>query len=175
MRALPQAEVSSIDADSKSRHHSWINSNSSSREVMILTFSWCALQCRVSWPPRVAPQALPGLTTQLSCQSILVLTTACLPQIHSATLESGVLSDPKVLDQLRAFKSDKRVRLGLSLSGVKQADTLRVALAVPLTAGADPSSGRLFDCVQVVFLFAFPQCCWHSRCSEMFFVRVSPV
>eukprot|EP00961_Rhodomonas_salina_P290874 3930519-Rhodomonas_salina.1 len=102
-----------------------------------------------------SPAIIPGSTRTAAQESVeslgLLESHLRLYQIHSATLESGVLSDPKVLDQLRAFKSDKRVRLGLSLSGVKQADTLRVALAVPLTAGADPSSGRLFDCVQATW------------------------
>jgi hypothetical protein len=52
-------------------------------------------------------------------------------QIHSATLESGVLEDEAVLDLLRNFKRTHNVRLGLSLSGIKQAETLAQALQVP--------------------------------------------
>ncbi|MGB3185809.1 MAG: aldo/keto reductase [Ornithinimicrobium sp.] len=59
-------------------------------------------------------------------------TTALLPrldgyQIHSATLESGVLSDGAVLAALGDL-ADTGVLVGLSLSGPTQADTLRAAL-----------------------------------------------
>lgn len=51
-----------------------------------------------------------------------------LYQIHSATLESGVLDDPFVLAQLKTLREERGWRIGLSLSGVKQADTLKKAL-----------------------------------------------
>lgn len=49
--------------------------------------------------------------------------------IHSATLESRVLENPAVLKQLVAQK-EKKILAGLSLSGAKQADTLRKALEI---------------------------------------------
>ena len=52
-----------------------------------------------------------------------------LYQIHSATLESGVLENAEVLDQLREFRTARGWRVGLSLSGVGQGDTLDRALA----------------------------------------------
>mmetsp|Transcript_41433 Transcript_41433/g.129762 ORF Transcript_41433/g.129762 Transcript_41433/m.129762 type:complete len:266 (-) Transcript_41433:534-1331(-) len=50
-----------------------------------------------------------------------------LYQIHSATLESGVLDNADVLDALRAFKAETGCRLGLSLSGPAQPEVLRKA------------------------------------------------
>jgi len=73
-----------------------------------------------------------------------------LYQIHSATLESGVLDDAKVLNALREFKNKRLVRLGLSLSGVMQSVTLQKALEIPLDPAAS-SGARLFDCVQATF------------------------
>lgn len=73
-----------------------------------------------------------------------------LYQIHSATLESGVLDDENVLEALRKFKKQKQIRLGLSLSGVKQSATLTKALDIPMDAHA-PSGDRLFDCVQATY------------------------
>lgn len=67
-----------------------------------------------------------------------------LYQIHSATLDSGVLSDMAVLAELAALKA-QGVAIGLSLSGPQQAATLEQALAVTV-AGV-----RLFDAVQATW------------------------
>ncbi len=50
-----------------------------------------------------------------------------LYQIHSATLESGVLDDPEVLAELSSL-ADGGLAIGLSVSGPRQADTIRRAL-----------------------------------------------
>jgi aryl-alcohol dehydrogenase-like predicted oxidoreductase len=59
-----------------------------------------------------------------------------LYQIHSATLESGVLEDAEVRDELAALRATG-VLVGLTTSGPRQAETIERALAV---------GG--FDCVQ---------------------------
>ena len=51
-----------------------------------------------------------------------------LYQIHSATLESGVLDNEDVLKRLQSLREDKGWRIGLSLSGVGQSKTLQKAL-----------------------------------------------
>lgn len=53
----------------------------------------------------------------------------CLYQIHSATLDSGVLEDREVLDELGGLRADG-VLIGLTTSGPQQARTLERALAV---------------------------------------------
>ncbi|MEF2278696.1 aldo/keto reductase [Deinococcus sp. YIM 134068] len=58
--------------------------------------------------------------------------------IHSATLETGVLEDERVLARL-AELSQGGVRVGLSTSGPTQAETLRRALAVRVD-GVNPLS-----------------------------------
>ena len=59
--------------------------------------------------------------------------------IHSATVESGVLDDAAVLDRLAALRAEG-VRIGLSTTGPRQADTIDRAVA----------SGR-FDAVQATW------------------------
>lgn len=67
-----------------------------------------------------------------------------LYQTHSATLDSGALSD-EVVAGLWAIRKEKGWRIGLSLSGVAQSETLRAAMRVK-----DPQTGEmLFQCVQV--------------------------
>jgi aryl-alcohol dehydrogenase-like predicted oxidoreductase len=67
-----------------------------------------------------------------------------LYQIHSATLESGVLENQGVLDELGRLRAGG-VRIGLSLSGPRQAETLRQARAV--VVGGVP----LFSAVQATW------------------------
>ena len=62
-----------------------------------------------------------------------------LYQIHSATVESGVLDDRKVLDELGRVREDGLV-IGASVTGPEQAETIRHAVA----AG-------LFDAVQATW------------------------
>lgn len=67
-----------------------------------------------------------------------------LYQIHSATLDSGVLDDPAVLMQLSRLKSEG-LRIGLSLSGPRQAETLRKAMEAMV------DGTRIFDTVQATW------------------------
>ena len=67
-----------------------------------------------------------------------------LYQIHSATLDSGVLENTAVLTRLADLKAGG-LRIGLSLSGAAQAETLLQALAVTI------DGVRLFDGVQATY------------------------
>ena len=55
--------------------------------------------------------------------------TCALYQIHSATLESGVLDDAEVLDELARLRASG-VFIGLTTSGPEQAQTIERALEV---------------------------------------------
>mmetsp|Transcript_19278 Transcript_19278/g.61055 ORF Transcript_19278/g.61055 Transcript_19278/m.61055 type:complete len:350 (-) Transcript_19278:610-1659(-) len=66
----------------------------------------------------------------------------CLYQIHSATLESGVLDNAEVLAELARLKLERGWKIGLSVSGPQQAVVIRKACAL------EP---RLFDCVQATY------------------------
>jgi aryl-alcohol dehydrogenase-like predicted oxidoreductase len=61
-----------------------------------------------------------------------------LYQVHSATLESGVLEDADVLRALGALR-DSGVSVGLTVSGPRQADVIRRALEVDVD-GSNPFS-----------------------------------
>jgi aryl-alcohol dehydrogenase-like predicted oxidoreductase len=67
-----------------------------------------------------------------------------LYQIHSATLESGVLDNREVLDEL-ARLSNNGMKIGLTVTGPKQAEILRRGLDVSV------NGKRLFDCVQATW------------------------
>lgn len=67
-----------------------------------------------------------------------------LYQIHSATLETGVLEDGAVLEQLAALKAEG-ILVGLSVSGPTQARTVERAL------GVEVGGVRLFDTVQATW------------------------
>ena len=55
-------------------------------------------------------------------------------QIHSATLESGVLEDGQVLEELARIREEDGIIIGLSVSGPGQAATIRRALELPVFA-----------------------------------------
>jgi len=67
-----------------------------------------------------------------------------LYQIHSATLESGVLDDRAVLGELSALRSEG-VAIGLTVTGPGQGETIRRALDVNVDGRA------LFQCVQATW------------------------
>lgn len=67
-----------------------------------------------------------------------------LYQVHSATLDSGILADVAVLRELARLRAGG-LAIGLSVSGPRQADVVRAALDVRVD-GASP-----FGCVQATW------------------------
>jgi aryl-alcohol dehydrogenase-like predicted oxidoreductase len=67
-----------------------------------------------------------------------------LYQIHSATLESGVLGNLPVFKELARLKAEGTA-IGLTLSGVDQAEVLRRAMTLRI------EGVRMFDCVQATW------------------------
>lgn len=69
-----------------------------------------------------------------------------LYQVHSATFESGILTDSRVHDALASCKRENGWRIGLSVSGPNQGQILKEAMKIVATDGT-----RLFDSVQCTF------------------------
>jgi aryl-alcohol dehydrogenase-like predicted oxidoreductase len=92
----------------------------------------------------VKDHSLPTLRRQWGESQTLLGPWLRLYQIHSATFESGVLEDTGVREELGRLR-DSGVRVGLTLSGPRQAEVLRRALDI--RAGGSP----LFSCVQATW------------------------
>lgn len=92
----------------------------------------------------VKDHSLPTLRRQLGESRAILGPWLRLYQIHSATLESGVLDDPAVLSELARTRAGGLV-IGLSVSGPGQADTIRRALDVRVDGVA------LFGAVQATW------------------------
>jgi len=67
-----------------------------------------------------------------------------LYQIHSATLESGVLENNKVLAELARLKSEG-IAIGLSVSGSRQDEVIEQSIKLKV------DGVRIFDCVQATW------------------------
>lgn len=68
-------------------------------------------------------------------------------QIHSATLESGVLENKAVLNELHRLKKEHKLQIGLSSSGSNQSEIIKKALEIEI------NNETLFDSFQVTFNF----------------------
>ena len=77
----------------------------------------------------IKDHSLPALERQLGESRALLGGHLSLYQVHSATLDSGILGDARVLARLGALR-DGGLPVGLTLSGPRQRETLERALDV---------------------------------------------
>jgi len=66
-------------------------------------------------------------------------------QIHSATLETGVLENEAVLDRLAFLKNESNVQIGITTTGANQVEVINRALDVSV------EGNQLFDAFQVTY------------------------
>ena len=131
---------------------SWLRSRDIPRDKIVVGSKW-GYTYTADWKIDTAGQAhevkehtAENLAAQFPQSSELLDPYMRLYQIHSATKSSGVLKNKEVVAELSELKAAKGVRIGLTLSGVEQGDTLREAMEV--TA---PDGTPLFDCVQATW------------------------
>jgi aryl-alcohol dehydrogenase-like predicted oxidoreductase len=93
----------------------------------------------------VKDHGLAMLRTQLPESRQLVGPWLRLYQVHSATLESGIIEDAAVLAELARLRAEDGLVIGMSVSGPRQADVIRAALEVCVD-GVNP-----FGCVQATW------------------------
>ena len=84
----------------------------------------------------VKDHSLAALRRQIAESRALLGEYLNLYQIHSATLESGVLDDRAVLSELNGLRASG-LTIGISVSGPRQAEVIRRALAVSVD-GVNP-------------------------------------
>jgi aryl-alcohol dehydrogenase-like predicted oxidoreductase len=86
------------------------------------------------WRVDAAPAEVKDLSAATLCRQLaesraLLGPHLSLYQIHSATSESGVLEDREVLEELRRLR-EQGLAIGFSVTGPRQAETIRRALEV---------------------------------------------
>ncbi|MGH2589826.1 MAG: aldo/keto reductase, partial [Actinomycetota bacterium] len=119
---------------------SWLNVREIGREHVTVGSKWGYVYV-ADWRVdaevhEVKDHSLATLGKQIAESRAMLGDVLALYQIHSATLESGVLEDRQVLDELRRLRQESLV-IGLSTSGPRQSETIRRALDVDV-AGSNP-------------------------------------
>ena len=74
-----------------------------------------------------------------------------LYQIHSATFESGVLTNKQVHDALAKCRQERNWSIGLSVSSPQQSDIIREAMKINVSPEGGGDELPLFDSVQCTY------------------------
>lgn len=125
---------------------SWITSRG--REDVVVSSKW-GYRYTADWQPsadvhEVKDHSLSHLEKQWAESKAILGDALRIYQVHSATLESGVLSDAAVLDRLERLR-DEGVAVGLSVTGPRQPEIIDTAITI------DRGGRRLFDWVQATW------------------------
>ncbi len=123
---------------------SWLKSRNFRPEDVVVGSKW-GYTYTAEWridaeKHEVKDLTLPVFRRQIAESRALLDPYLRLYQIHSATLESGVLDDRALLDSLAELR-DTGMVIGLSLSGPGQSDTLRKAMSIRI--GGSPLFGSV--------------------------------
>ena len=126
----------------------WLTDRGISRENVTVGSKW-GYRYTANWKVdaevhEVKEHTLPMLKKQWSESVSLLDGYISLYQIHSATMESGVLENKEILGHLAGLR-DKGIRIGLSLTGTGQGEVLRKAMGIIL------DGSHLFECVQATW------------------------
>lgn len=78
-------------------------------------------------------------------ESKKLLPSLAIYQVHSATLQSGILENENVLIKLHEIKQEYGLKIGITTSGAQQKEVLRLAQGVVV------EKEELFDAYQVTF------------------------
>lgn len=125
---------------------SWLTSRG--REDVVVSSKW-GYRYTADWQPNaevheVKDHSLPHLDKQWAESKSILGDALGIYQVHSATLESGVLFDVAVLDRLARLR-DEGTPMGLSVTGPRQAEIIDTAI------GLERGGRRLFDWVQATW------------------------
>lgn len=122
---------------------SWLSSRRIDARNVVIGSKW-GYSYTANWHVQadkheIKNHSLSVLRTQFSESQALLGSYLRLYQIHSATLESGVLDNRDVIDELKRMR-EAGLKIGLTLSGPNQSDTLTRAIEI-----------GIFDCVQATW------------------------
>jgi aryl-alcohol dehydrogenase-like predicted oxidoreductase len=126
----------------------WLRARNVHRDAITIGSKW-GYTYTAGWQVQakqheVKEHSLAVLKRQFQESRSLVGSHLKLYQIHSATLESGVLDNVSVLEELGAIKATG-IRIGLTLTGPRQTETLKKAIGITI------EGQRLFDVVQATW------------------------
>jgi len=127
---------------------SWLRARGLRRDEVVVSSKW-GYEYTAGWRVdaehhEIKELSAERLRTQWGESQALLGEWLALYQIHSATLDSGVLDDPDTLRALAAAR-DEGLAIGLTLSGPRQAETLHKALAIRI------DGAPLFGAVQATW------------------------
>ena len=126
----------------------WLDSREVNRNEVTVGSKW-GYEYTAGWKPdaethEVKKHSIEMLRKQWNESRTILKKHLDLYQIHSATIDSQVLDNREVLEGLFAL-SKQGIRIGLTLSGVDQAETLRRAMKISF------DGVRLFQTVQATW------------------------